>query len=132
MKLSKERRKSEEMWWASPQLSNESEHVSQYNFPLENFDAIIYTGFGLKGRNVVFVRTCDGVILVSGRIGTMNEFTIAHDEKKVVGVLTESGGISNMIKEITLLADKKGEIVLYVNDPVEIVKKVVDQLSSKD
>src|SRR5262245_56012189 len=33
------------------------EHVARYALPLDACDAIIYTGFGLKGRNVVLVRS---------------------------------------------------------------------------
>jgi len=29
---------------------------------------IIYTGFGLKGRNVVLVRSCDVVLFISARL----------------------------------------------------------------
>src|SRR5215212_8624329 len=35
--------------------SNEQEHVELYKLPLDACDTIIYTGFGLKGRNVVLV-----------------------------------------------------------------------------
>src|SRR5262245_38240062 len=40
----------------SPAHSRE-EHVSKYSLPDDGADVIIYTGFGLKGRNVVNVRT---------------------------------------------------------------------------
>jgi uncharacterized protein (TIGR00725 family) len=41
--------------------SNEREHVDLYKLPVDACDALIYTGFGLKGRNVVLVRSCDVV-----------------------------------------------------------------------
>src|SRR6185436_18672637 len=61
---------------------NAREHVEKYDLPLDACDAIIYTGFGLKGRNVVLVRSCDIVIFIAGSIGSLNEFTIAYDEGK--------------------------------------------------
>src|SRR6266581_3215239 len=43
---------------------DEREHVEAYALPTDACDAIIYTGFGLKGRNVVLVRSCDVVVFI--------------------------------------------------------------------
>lgn len=75
--------------------SNSSEHVDRYKLPLDACDVIIYTGFGLKGRNVVLVRSCDVVLFVAGAMGSLNEFTIAHDEGKIIGCLTGTGGVAD-------------------------------------
>ena len=75
--------------------SNETEHVKQYDLPTDACDVLIYTGFGLKGRNVVLVRSCDIVLFIGGAMGSLNEFTIAHDEGKVLGCLTETGGVAD-------------------------------------
>lgn len=75
--------------------SNESEHVELYHLPLDACDTIVYTGFGLKGRNVVLVRSCEIVLVVAGAMGTLNEFTIAHDEGKIIGCLTGTGGVAD-------------------------------------
>lgn len=75
--------------------SNEREHVDLYKLPVDACDALIYTGFGLKGRNVVLVRSCDIVLFVSGAMGSLNEFTIAHDEGKVIGCLAGTGGVAD-------------------------------------
>ena len=48
---------------------NQREHVELYHLPLDSCDALIYTGFGLKGRNVVLVRSCDIVLFVAGASG---------------------------------------------------------------
>src|SRR3712207_4009709 len=44
--------------------ANGEEHTLTYRLPQGNFDLLIYTGFGLKGRNVVLVRSCDVVLIV--------------------------------------------------------------------
>jgi hypothetical protein len=75
--------------------SNEREHVEHYKLPTDACDVLIYTGFGLKGRNVVLVRSCDIVLFIAGAMGSLNEFTIAHDEGKVIGCLTETGGVAD-------------------------------------
>src|SRR5258706_3861141 len=55
--------------------SDEREHVERYELPLDACSAIIYTGFGLKGRNVVLVRSCDIVLFIGGAIWVANEIT---------------------------------------------------------
>ena len=75
--------------------------------PTDACDAIIYTGFGLKGRNVVLVRSCDVVLFISGSIGSLNEFTIAYDEGKVIGCLTGTGGVADEAKRIVERLQKK-------------------------
>jgi len=75
--------------------SNENEHVETYKLPLDACNAIVYTGFGLKGRNVVLVRSSDIVLFVAGAMGSLNEFTIAHDEGKIIGCLTGTGGVAD-------------------------------------
>ena len=74
---------------------NSREHVDQYKLPLDACDVIVYTGFGLKGRNVVLVRSCDVVLFIAGAMGSLNEFTIAHDEGKVIGCLKGTGGVAD-------------------------------------
>jgi uncharacterized protein (TIGR00725 family) len=75
--------------------SSQAEHTERYKLPTDACDAIIYTGFGLKGRNVVLVRSCDVVLFVSGAMGSLNEFTIAHDEGKIIGCLRNTGGVAD-------------------------------------
>jgi len=106
------------------------EHAERYKFPTEFFDVLIFTGFGLKGRNVPFIRTCDGVIVVSGRIGTLNEFTIAYDEGKTIGVLKGTGGISDSIKDVVKKSEKKGGKVIYEFNPKSLVRELVRILQS--
>src|SRR5204863_5209575 len=55
---------------------NAYEHAAVHGLPVDGCDTLIFTGFGLKGRNVVLVRSCDIVIVVAGGMGTLNEFTI--------------------------------------------------------
>jgi len=75
--------------------SNELEHVELYHLPMDACDTLVYTGFGLKGRNVVLVRSADIVLFVAGAMGSLNEFTIAHDEGKIIGCLTGTGGVAD-------------------------------------
>ncbi|MGZ5480524.1 MAG: SLOG cluster 4 domain-containing protein [Pyrinomonadaceae bacterium] len=101
---------------------NAEEHVERYALPLDACDAIIYTGFGLKGRNVVLVRSCDLVIFISGSIGSLNEFTIAYDEGKVIGCLTGTGGVADEIDNlIGKFSKQSGARVFQDSDPNSLV-----------
>jgi uncharacterized protein (TIGR00725 family) len=75
--------------------ANDEEHASLYQLPQDACSLIVYTGFGLKGRNVVLVRSCDIVLFIAGSMGALNEFTIAYDEGKIIGCLTGTGGVAD-------------------------------------
>lgn len=114
----------------SPGISKK-EHVKKYKLPTEGMDLIIYTGFGYSGRNLLMVRSAEAVILICGRIGTLNEFTNAFEEDKPIGVLVESGGMSDEIQRIIDIADKGSGDVLYDSDPVKLVDRLVRHLDEK-
>jgi uncharacterized protein (TIGR00725 family) len=105
---------------------NAEEHVERFELPLDACDAIIYTGFGLKGRNVVLVRSCDVVIFISGSIGSLNEFTIAYDEGKIIGCLTGTGGVADEIERVTKTFPKQTKAqIFYHEDPAHLVDKCI-------
>lgn len=116
----------------SPAFSRE-EHVSQYALPDDGVDVIIYTGFGLKGRNVVNVRTSDVVIIFGGGIGTLNEFTIAYDEGKLVGVLEGTGGVADRIKEIAALSSKRVRSdIVFESSPEALIDTCLQVLGGRN
>ena len=53
-----------------------------------------------KYRNVVSTANCDAGIIISGRWGTMNEFTNLYDMGKLIGVLIKTGGIADEIEKL--------------------------------
>jgi uncharacterized protein (TIGR00725 family) len=103
--------------------ANQKEHQERFHLPLDSHDLVIYTGFGLKGRNVVNVRSSDIVIVFGGSVGTLNEFTIAVDEGKTIGVLKGSGGISDHIPEILSFCKREGRssTVIFNEDPESLI-----------
>src|SRR5260370_25016976 len=56
-------------------------------------DVAITTGMGWM-RNTLTVRAADAVIMISGGIGTLNELTVAYQDKPTV-VLEGSGGVDD-------------------------------------
>jgi len=106
------------------------EHVSHYKLPLDACDLIVYTGFGLKGRNVILVRSCDIVLFIAGAMGSLNEFTIAHDEGKVIGCLTNTGGVADESKYILQKFSKEtGARVFHESDPGKLLDACLGALS---
>ena len=102
--------------------SNNREHVEKYKLPLDACDLIVYTGFGLKGRNVVLVRSCDIVLFIAGSMGSLNEFTIAYDEGKVIGCLRSTGGVADEVDYLLARFSKDtGAQVFQNTDPARLV-----------
>ncbi|MBI3335717.1 MAG: LOG family protein [Candidatus Portnoybacteria bacterium] len=109
--------------------ASEKEHVKVYNLPTDYFDLIIYTGFNYSGRNLLLVRSSDASIIICGRMGTLNEFTIAFEDGKPIGILSGSGGTLELIDEIieeSHRSDPGG--VIYDSEPETLVKKVLDRV----
>jgi uncharacterized protein (TIGR00725 family) len=112
--------------------SDEQEHVERYKLPLDSCDAVIYTGFGLKGRNVVLVRSCDVALFIGGSIGSLNEFTIAYDEGRVMGCLTGTGGVADDAPRlIETFAKKTKARVLHHEDPSRLIESCLEALEEK-
>jgi uncharacterized protein (TIGR00725 family) len=105
----------------SPALSRE-EHVNVYNSPLQPYSTIVFTGSGLMGRETHNIHSSDLVLFVGGRSGTLGEFCIAFDEGKLIGILTNSGGISNEFKRIAGLVQKEtGSTIVTDDNPEKLV-----------
>lgn len=109
----------------SPAVS-EKEHIKVYNLPIDYFDLIIYTGFDYSGRNLLLVRSSDASIIICGRMGTLNEFTIAFEDGKPIGVLEGTGGTLDLIDEIVEESHRKDPGgIMYDSDPDALVEKVL-------
>lgn len=100
---------------------NENEHTNIYKLPTDNCDCLIFTGFGLKGRNVVLVRSCDIVLFISGSIGSLNELTIACDEGKIIGCLTGTGGVADEAKTLLEKFPKKTSAIVFQNEDPKLL-----------
>jgi len=112
---------------------NLREHTEDFKLPADACDAIIYTGFGLKGRNVVLVRSSDIVLFIGGSMGSLNEFTIAHDEGRVIGCLTKTGGVADEAERLTEIFSKRTRsVVLHGDDPLRLVNACMEALEQME
>ncbi len=90
-------------------------------------DVALTTGMGWM-RNTLVVRAADAVIMISGGIGTLNELTIAYQDKPTV-VLEGTGGWSDRIREIAYGGthlDESGSATLhFAATPEEAVDRAI-------
>ncbi len=108
----------------SPAVS-EKAHIKKYRLPIDFHDLIIYTGFNYAGRNLLLTRSSDAVIIVCGRIGTLNEFTIAFEDHKPIGVLIGSGGTADEVKKIVENSHRGPGKIVYESNPKKLVEKLI-------
>ncbi|MDP3697059.1 MAG: LOG family protein [Candidatus Taylorbacteria bacterium] len=105
-------------------------HVKSYRLPIDYYDFIIYSGFDYSGRNLILTKAADAVIIVCGGFGTLNEFTIALEDDKPIGVLSGTCGASDQI--YGLLKNIKdphhhgaGKLV-FSGDPKELIAGLIE------
>jgi len=111
----------------SPALSLK-EHIEVYHSPSQGYDVLMFTGSGLMGREIEAIRSCDIVVLVGGRSGTLGEFAIAYDEGRTIGVLQGTGGIADHVDELIAIANKDtGATIIYDDDPERLIKKCLEE-----
>jgi predicted Rossmann-fold nucleotide-binding protein len=80
----------------------------------------------MKYRNVTSTATCDAGVIISGRWGSLNEFTNLYDMGKIIGVLTGTGGIADELEALSKKIHKPGKAkVIFNSNPNELVKDVI-------
>lgn len=112
--------------------ASKREHIRKYQLPTDHLDLIIYTGFDYSGRNLLLVRATDAIVFVCGRIGTLNEFTIAFEDRKPIGILTGTGGISQEIRHILAVAKRGRGKIVYDHDPKRLIEKVIKLIEREE
>jgi uncharacterized protein (TIGR00725 family) len=105
--------------------SNPREHVEAYRLPLDYMDLIIYTGFGFPGRDLLFTRSCEALLIGCGRIGTIHEFTIAFEEGKPIGVLEGSWTMDEQIRDMIEKGNRPSDKVIFDSDPKRLVERII-------
>ncbi len=111
--------------------SSEQEHQKKYQLPIDYHDLIIYTGAGYSGRNLILTRAADAVIVGCGRLGTLNEFTIAFEDNKPIGVLEGEWEIDDLIKEIIAKSHRGPGKIIYSPNPKDLVAKVIELIKKE-
>ncbi len=109
----------------SPAFS-EHEHVEEYKSPNEYYDMIIFSALGFMERDIMNIRASDAVVFLGGGIGTINEFTVAFEEGKAIGVLTGTGGMSDHFIEMITSADRvTPPNMICESDPHKLIERLI-------
>ena len=111
--------------------SSEREHIETYRLPVDYTDLIVYTGFGYPGRDLLFTRACDAVIIGCGRIGTIHEFSIVFEEGKTVGVLEGSWTMDEQIRDMIEKGNRPSDKVIFDSDPKRLIEKVIAMVEAE-
>jgi len=69
--------------------------------------------------------------MVGGRIGTLNELTIAIEERKPIGVLLGSGGMTEEVEHVLKAAKRARTGIVFGHEPKELVDAVVELIKTK-
>lgn len=119
------------------------EHTEDYNFPADSFDDIHYIpeGFWKDGyinlsdpnapkqlRSFAMVFDADRGIVIGGDAGTFLEFQLLYILGKPIGVLKDSGGITDYVISFYLENIKKdrGSRIIYNHNPVSLVDGLIE------
>jgi uncharacterized protein (TIGR00725 family) len=115
----------------SPAISPK-EHTDVYRLPLDYMDIVSFTGFGYPGRDIIFTRSCDGIILGPGRIGTIHEFTIGFESEIPMGILeSDLWETDRVLKFIIDNSHRKNKYIVFDKDPRKLVTKVMNMIREK-
>jgi predicted Rossmann-fold nucleotide-binding protein len=131
------------IWGYSPSENSEKQKLLIPDADLSIYAKISYTPKSFvdnhtpmackKYRNVLSTEVCDAGIIISGRWGTMNEFTNLYDMGKVIGILTGTGGIADTLDYVCKRINKKtGADVIFESYPQKLVNKIIELLDSRE
>ena len=106
--------------------ATEREHVETYKLPLDYMDVVIYTGFGYSGRDLLFVRSADAMIIGPGRVGTINEFAVAFEDHRPIGILRASSDTDELLELIIDAAHRPNPNIIFDTDPKALVERLIE------
>jgi uncharacterized protein (TIGR00725 family) len=112
--------------------ASKKEHVEVYRLPLKAMDAVVYTGFGFPGRDLMLIRSSDAVVIGCGRIGTIHEFTVAWEANMPLGVLEGEWATDEVIRNIIANSNRENPNVVFEKDPKIIVEKLIAMVRAKE
>lgn len=105
--------------------STKIEHVMKYRLPTKSYDVILYTGLHYGGRDALLINSCDAVVTLGGRLGTLHEFTIAAETHTPIAILEGAGGIADKLQGLLeLLPNANPDLVIFDEDPDRLIAKL--------
>ncbi|OGY58187.1 MAG: hypothetical protein A3D47_00220 [Candidatus Colwellbacteria bacterium RIFCSPHIGHO2_02_FULL_43_15] len=114
--------------------ATEKDHINVYKLPTDYHDIIVYTGFNYSGRNLLLTRASDAVVVGCGRMGTINEFTIAFEDGKPIGILEgdwETDETLRSLIEKSHRAEERRDKIIFAKDPKTLLDKLVEAIKKE-
>lgn len=112
--------------------ASKKEHTETYRLPLKALDAVIYTGFGFPGRDLMLVRSSDAIVIGCGRIGTIHEFTVAWEANMPMGVLVGDWPTDEVIRDIIKNSNRSNPNVIFEKDPKAMIAKLIEMVEKQE
>ncbi len=112
--------------------ASKKEHLEVYRLPLKAMDAVIYTGFGFPGRDLMLVRSSDAIVIGCGRIGTIHEFTVAWEANMPLGILEGEWATDEVIRNIIQNSNRDNPNVIFEKDPKVLVAKLIEMVKNQE
>lgn len=99
---------------------------------LDSANVLVSTGMGYKGRNVILIRSADGVVVLGRGFGTLNETTIAEGEKRPIIALTGSGRTAELLPQLFEKLSPDYEFFSTAKTPREAIDKLEKLVAKKE
>lgn len=112
--------------------ASKKEHLETYRLPLKAMDAVVYTGFGFPGRDLMLVRSSDAIVIGCGRIGTIHEFTIAWEADMPLGILVGEWETDEVIHNIIDNSNRVNPNVIFEKDPKVMITKLIEMVNKRE
>lgn len=108
--------------------STEREHIEVYGLPTDFMDVVIYTGFGYAGRDLLFVRSSDAMVIGPGRVGTLNEFSVSFEDRRPIGVLEGEWKTDEFLREVIAAAHRPNDFIVFDSDPKALIERLIEMV----
>lgn len=109
--------------------ANEKEHSEVYKLPVKYSDAVIYSGFGYAGSDLLISRTADAVVFGYGGVETIHEFWVAFQEDKPIGILKGQWSTDEVLHDLlknNLEFDHSR--IIFDDDPNRLVEQLIKKV----
>ena len=80
-----------------------------------------------KYRNLSSVTACDAAIFLCGQFGTLNEFTIAYDLLRPCGVVLGTGGVADLLPELTRKIQKEPKPFMVFSSDLDYILDALEK-----
>jgi len=77
------------------------------------------------------VRSSDAIVIGCGRIGTFNEFAVAFEDHRPIGILEGSWNTDEILRDMIASAHRPNPRIIFDADPKAIVERLVEMVQKE-